>query len=91
MCEFKTVHTRQSGKDIFIELDIIMPYDYTLEEKFELEKDLKKEIMKKFPTSIPILYVVPCKRDCIYQGKRQCPVKIADSKRNKQKNDSSSK
>ena len=37
MCEFKQVHTRQSGKDIFVEIDIIMPFDATIDTKFDFE------------------------------------------------------
>ena len=43
MCEFKSVHTRQSGKDYFVELDIMLPYDYSMEEKLVMEKKLSAE------------------------------------------------
>ncbi|HYF03053.1 MAG TPA: cation diffusion facilitator family transporter [Patescibacteria group bacterium] len=80
MCEFKSVHTRQSGKDIFIELDLVMPFDYTLEETFALERDISKALIKRFPTAVPRVYVVPCPRDCIHSGKSFCPVKLAKEK-----------
>lgn len=76
-CEFKKVHTRQSGKDIFIEIDVIMPWDYTLEEAYRLEKDVLNSLVEKYPTAIPRLYVTPCPKDCIHDGKSSCPVKIA--------------
>lgn len=76
MCEFKTVHTRQSGKDYFVELDIILPYDYTMEEKYEMEKKIQKEIKKVYPTSISRIYAVPCPKDCILKGERKCPVHL---------------
>ena len=31
ICEFKAIHTRQSGQDIFIELEIILPFDVSLD------------------------------------------------------------
>ncbi len=81
MCEFKSIHTRQSGKDIFIELDIIMPFDYTIEQKYELEQTICEQIKKKFPTSIPRLYVVPCNKDCVFPDKRTCPIRINQKKK----------
>lgn len=74
-CEFKSLHTRQSGKDLFIELDVVMPYDFTIEQKFDLEKKMRDSIKAKYPNSIPRMYVVPCEKDCIIDGKCKCPVK----------------
>lgn len=83
-CEFKKVHTRQSGKDLFIEIDVIMPWDFTLEEAYKLEKDILHSLIKKYPTAIPRLYVTPCPKDCIHDGKTLCPIKLAnDANRNK--------
>jgi cation diffusion facilitator family transporter len=77
MCEFKSVHTRQSGKDIFIEIDLVMPYDYTLERLYLLEADILKGLRVKFPTAIPRVYVTPCDRQCERAGASGCPVKRA--------------
>ena len=85
-CEFKKVHTRQSGKDIFIEIDVIMPWDYTLEEAYHLEKDFHTSLVKKYPTAIPRLYVTPCPKDCVHDGKTSCPVKIANDAKKKKIN-----
>ncbi|MBI5324095.1 MAG: cation diffusion facilitator family transporter [Ignavibacteriae bacterium] len=84
-CEFKKVHTRQSGKDIFIEIDVIMPLDFTLEDAYQLEKDFTTSLIKKYPTAIPRLYVTPCPKDCIHDGKSSCPVKIAMESKNRLK------
>jgi hypothetical protein len=35
-------------------------------------------LIKKYPTAIPRLYVTPCPKDCIHDGKTSCPVKIAN-------------
>jgi cation diffusion facilitator family transporter len=78
MCEFKTVHTRKSGKDIFIELDIVMPYDFTLEQIHSLEKDIQSSLTTKYPTSYVRLYFTPCGRDCLHYGKDTCPIKAAN-------------
>lgn len=77
MCEFKSVHTRQSGKDIFIEIDLVMPYDYSLERLYTLEDDILKGLHSKFPTAIPRVYVMPCDRSCESTGVTMCPVKRA--------------
>lgn len=77
MCEFKSVHTRQSGKDIFIEIDLVMPFDYTLEHLYRLEADILQGLHHKFPTAIPRVYVTPCDRQCEHTGTSTCPVKKA--------------
>lgn len=76
MCRYNTMHTRQSGNDIFIELDIVLPWDYTIEQKYDLEKDIKQAILNKYPNSIIRLYVVPCEKDCYDEhGNYNCPLK----------------
>jgi len=75
MCEFKNVHTRQSGKDIFIEIDVVLPNDYTIEEKYILESDISEKLLEIFPTSVPRVYSTPCKGDCIINGVSYCPIK----------------
>lgn len=76
MCEYKQVHTRRSGKDIFIEIDITMPYDYTLNEIMYLENQMKNLIKDKYPTAIPRIYVTPCDGDCVHGGVSNCPIKF---------------
>jgi cation diffusion facilitator family transporter len=77
MCEFKSVHTRQSGKDIFIEIDLVMPYDYRLEELYTLESKILDKLHGSFPTAIPRVYVTPCDRSCDHSTGTTCPVKRA--------------
>lgn len=77
MCEFKSVHTRRSGKDIFIEIDLVMPFDYTLEHLYQLEADILKGLHEKFPTAVPRVYVTPCDHQCEHAGGSTCPVKKA--------------
>lgn len=77
MCEFKSVHTRQSGKDIFIEIDLVMPFDYTLEQLYTLEEDILRELRQRFPTAIPRVYVMPCDRSCVRASGTTCPIKRA--------------
>ncbi|HRK58364.1 MAG TPA: cation diffusion facilitator family transporter [Candidatus Kapabacteria bacterium] len=74
-CEFKAVHTRQSGRDIFIEIDLILPFDWTLEQSRELEKNIAHDLKEKYPTSIMRLYAQPCPRDCFRNGECFCPLK----------------
>lgn len=76
MCEFRSVHTRQSGKDIFVEIDLVMPYDYTLEKLYETEKEILSGINAKFPTALPRVYVTPCDKTCV-NGTTACPVRQA--------------
>lgn len=81
MCEFKTVHTRQSGKDIFIELDIVLPFDYSMDQKYEMERKIQSEIKKVYPTSISRIYAIPCPKDCLRNGERKCPIHLAQLKK----------
>jgi cation diffusion facilitator family transporter len=82
ICEFKKVYARQSGKDIFVEIDVVLPYDYTLEEAYEVEKKIVDEITKLYPTSLPRVYAVPCNKDCVYENTSHCPVKKLKRKEN---------
>ncbi len=76
MCEFRNLHTRQSGRDIFVEIDLVMPSDYRLDELYPLELELVAKIRKRFPTAIPRVYVMPCDGWCNRaDGTSACPVK----------------
>ncbi len=81
ICEFKNVHTRRSGKDMFIELDVIMPFDYTLETAFRVENDITSAITGKYPNAIVRMYVVPCSHECVQDGQRFCPVEMLKLKK----------
>lgn len=81
ICEFRNVHTRRSGKDMFIELDVVLPFDYTLETAFAVENDIKGTITDRYPNAIVRLYVVPCNHECIQDGQRFCPVEIMKVKK----------
>lgn len=76
MCEFKAVHTRRSGKDIFIEIDVILPFDSSIKEKFAAEEAIKSKIREVFPTSVPRLYGTPCDGECLRaDGSTTCPLR----------------
>ena len=79
MCAFNSVHTRQSGRDIFIEIDLVMPFDYTLRELYELERSILDSLRAKFPTAIPRVYVTPCDGSCEHDGTSTCPIKTLRS------------
>lgn len=64
MCQFREVHTRQSGKDIFVEIDVVMPFDMTLEQLYQREQEILRSIHERFPTAIPRVYVTPCDKSC---------------------------
>lgn len=78
-CEFKSVHTRQSGKDIFVEIDVVMPFDFTFEQAYPMEKKITESVRALYANSIVRMYAVPCPRDCIKNGVCYCPVKRAQS------------
>ena len=75
ICEFKAIHTRQSGKDIFVELDIVLPYDETMEYKDTLEKKIASEIKQINSNTVPRVYAVACNGKCIKdENIRNCPI-----------------
>lgn len=77
ICSFEAPHTRQSGKDFFIELDMIMPFDATLEDAFNVETDISNQINAKYPNAIVRLYVKPCDHICEKRSsERLCPILI---------------
>jgi cation diffusion facilitator family transporter len=76
ICEFKHVHTRQSGKDIFVEIDVVLPFDYTIKQKYDLELQIKEQILAIYPTSVPRMYAISCDGNCTNGNKSNCPVRM---------------
>ncbi len=77
-CEFQSVHTRRSGKDIFIEVDMIMPFDSAISDKYQAEDIIKRRFKEKFPTSVTRVYGIPCDGQCLNaEGKNSCPLRNA--------------
>lgn len=83
MCEFLGVHTRQSGRDIFIEVDMMMPPHYRLDELYPIERALLVKLRERFPTAIARVYVTPCDNHCeLPDGTCTCPLKQAPTTTN---------
>jgi cation diffusion facilitator family transporter len=76
VCGLEAIHTRQSGKDIFIDLDVMMPNNYTLNEVNETEEELEFAFKEKYPTSLPRFNATTCKRTCNEHEKNICPIKL---------------
>ena len=76
ICEFKNIHTRRSGRDLFMELDVILPFDHTLEQAFEIEALIQQQLTRKYPNAIVRMYVEPCNHECESDGKRFCPIHV---------------
>ena len=79
MCEYKSMRTRQSGEDIFVDIDIIMPSDISLERVSQIENSIKKSLNKKYPNVHPRVYAQPCVRNCIYKENGNCPILKSDN------------
>jgi len=82
MCEFRAIHTRKSGGDVFIEIDAVLPHDYTLDQCYILEENLRNSLLKKHPDAQVRLYPIPCKVDCIYESTVNCPIGKQKQERN---------
>lgn len=74
MCEFQSIHTRKSGGDVFIEMDVVLPHDYTLKQAYELEHKIRNSIREKHPEANLRLYIKPCLIDCHYGSTKNCPI-----------------
>jgi ferrous-iron efflux pump FieF len=81
MCEFRAIHTRKSGGDVFIEIDVILPNDHTLDQCKALEDNISKSLKNKHPEAQIRLYASPCKIDCIYGSTQKCPIGKTDKKK----------
>ncbi len=73
-CEYRSMKSRSSGNDIFIEIEVIMHADSTLSDVYNLEKSIKTALKEKYPNIYPKLYAIPCVKNCIYSQKGTCPV-----------------
>jgi divalent metal cation (Fe/Co/Zn/Cd) transporter len=85
MCEYKTMRTRQSGEDIFVEIEVVMPHDFTIAAARGLENKIKAELKEKYPEVTARIYAIPCTKNCDYREKGQCPVKIYQELKNASK------
>jgi divalent metal cation (Fe/Co/Zn/Cd) transporter len=79
MCEYKSMRTRRSGEDIFVDIDIIMPSDISLDKVYQIENSIKKSLNMKYPNAHPRVYAQPCIRNCIYKSNGDCPVIKSDN------------
>ena len=52
-----------------------MPYDYSLEDLYDLEQEILQRLRKTFPTAVPRVYVTPCDHSCDLPEGTMCPVK----------------
>ncbi len=77
-CELQSVHTRQSGRDIFIEVDIVMPRHMKLDQLYLIEREMLVKLRERFPTAIPRVYVTPCDGPCTV-GEDGLPCTKSDS------------
>ncbi len=71
-CEYKSMRSRRSGDNIFIEIDIVMPGDATIRDSYQLEMKIHNELKSKYPNAIPRIYMTPCNNNC-KNGPNNCP------------------
>ncbi|MCX8055521.1 MAG: hypothetical protein N3A67_07635 [Ignavibacteria bacterium] len=74
-CEFRRLQVRSAGKKLLVEIEVVLPYDFTIEQKYKLEKRFDKQIKDIYLNSITRLYVVPCNRDCSENDQLDCPIR----------------
>lgn len=80
-CEYQSMRTRRSGDNIFLEIDLIMHSEATIEEAYNLEMKILNQLKTKYPNAVPRIYISPCKRNCIYKDNSKCPInKTKESK-----------
>ncbi len=74
MCEYKSMRTRRSGDDIFVEIDIVMPSNISLDKVNQIENSIKQALNLKYPNAHPRIYAQSCVRNCIYKDNGNCPI-----------------
>jgi len=74
-CEFRRLQVRSAGKKLLVEIEVVLPYNFTIEQKYKLEKRFDKQIKDIYLNSITRLYVVPCNRDCSENDQLDCPIR----------------
>lgn len=74
-CEFKSIKAAALNNRIIIELDLILPDDYTIAKVIELEKILKTTLEKQYANINVKIHPLPCKKDCKLSALDACPIK----------------
>jgi divalent metal cation (Fe/Co/Zn/Cd) transporter len=74
-CEFRRLQVRSAGRLLLVEIEVVLPYDFTIEQKYELEKRFDMQIKDIYSNSITRLYVIPCNKDCSENNPLDCPIR----------------
>jgi len=73
-CAFENIRTRTAGRKQFVDIDLIVPRDATVEEAYRLASAVKGDIAAAIDESEVIVHLEPCARDCAYLAEGQrCP------------------
>ncbi|MDD3125425.1 MAG: cation transporter dimerization domain-containing protein [Candidatus Kapabacteria bacterium] len=75
ICEYKSMRTRRSGEEIFIDIDAIMPCNMPLSALHALEIRIASSLREKYPTARPRLHAIPCTQNCVFiKSEQRCAV-----------------
>lgn len=77
ICEYKSMSVKKAGKKLFVVVEMVLPDNITLSQKFGLEAEFRKNLSKKYPESSLMLYAAPCDSKCEHKGNNSCPIKRA--------------
>ncbi len=75
ICEYKRVIISRTGSAAFVTIEVILPYDFTLEEKYNLEKELKRKLRETYKSIIFRIYALPCDKGCTDPEQYNCPIR----------------
>lgn len=68
--EYHRLRTRRSGRERYIDLHLVVPYDRHVDEVHRLCEVIEQEVEERFPESQVLIHVEPC--DDLCAGKRNC-------------------
>ena len=71
---FKHLRTRKSGATKFIEFDIVVEADMTVEKAHILTDDISADIERGLPNSKVTIHIEPCDRKCPPECAPNCPL-----------------
>ncbi len=73
-CAFENIRTRTAGRKQFVDIDLIVPREATVEEACRLASAVKGDIAASIEESEVVVHLEPCARDCAFIAEGQgCP------------------
>jgi cation diffusion facilitator family transporter len=74
-CNIGRIRTRSAGRMSFVDLQLVLPRDMSIERGHRVVSALKADVEAELPGSEVTVHVAPCTGRCVYlQSGRTCPI-----------------